>query len=119
MNDKELLEMAAKAAGYDVSPGRNGFENILYKRSQKAGSELFYYDVWNPLDDSGEALCLAIDLGLLVDCDDSVQEVEAVLAMTGDDSDYVRCSESYGQGKHAATRRAIVRAAAQIGWNKL
>ena len=111
MNDKELLENAAKAAGYDVIYA----SEYYFMRDVQCGA----LTIWNPLDDSGQALCLAIDLGLLVDCDDSVQEVEAVLAMTGDDSDYVRCAESYGKDKHAATRRAIVRAAAQIGWNKL
>jgi hypothetical protein len=93
MNDRELLEFAAKAAGHE-------FKDMEGR--------------WNPLTYDGDALRLAVKLGLDVemhgctaplsfacafDCMRNIaEEVEA------DDGD-----------PYAATRRAIVRAAAEIG----
>ena len=54
---------------------------------------------WNPLTDDGDALRLAVKLSLL--CDDDVQ--------------YAPVNVWEGQDPYAATRRAIVRAAAEIG----
>ena len=54
---RELLEMAAKAAGYNVKPHPN----------YKSCSDLaFTYQNknWNPLTDDGEALRLAAKLGI-------------------------------------------------------
>lgn len=90
MTDRELLELAAKAAGRPVW-------------------------AWNPLDDDGDALRLAVKLGLLIDCDNVLKDVEAVLVMRDHDDQYVRMNERYGDDPYAATRRAIVRAAAEIG----
>jgi hypothetical protein len=76
MNDRELLELAAKAAGIP-------FSNI----------EL----VWNPLTDDGDALRLAVKLDLF------------------DAATLTYEPEEYRADPYAATRRAIVRAAAEIG----
>ena len=100
--DETLLELAAKAAGLSHPDG-------VYWVRNDAG------DSWNPLTDDGDALRLAVRLGLLVDCDDVLKEVEAVLVMRDHDDDYVRMSEKYETNPLAATRRAIVRAAAEIG----
>ena len=115
MNDRELLELAAKAAGYDpkwrewVTSRIAEFQTIKHKKNQG----FFVNDKqWNPLDDDGDAQRLAVKLQLLpvnfaifdgkeklieVDCRDG-----SVLEPIGDDP-------------FAATRRAIVRAAAEIG----
>ena len=56
MTNKELLELAAKAAGMNVEPV-----------SQYGVTELFDNDAhreWNPLTDDGDALRLAVDLNL-------------------------------------------------------
>lgn len=94
MNDKELLELAAKAAGYSCGI-----------RTTKIGIEKFYINghVWNPLDDDGDALRLAVKLNLTV-CSGPVY------------SYVVGCTQEKNNGDpYAATRRAIVLAAAGIG----
>ena len=115
MSDRELLELAAKAAGVDYKP-----DNKDWKHDDHCA--FWDYDDlctcgarWNPLTDDGDALRLAVKLGLLVDCDSVLQEVEAVLVMRSHEDDYARMSEKYGTDPYAATRRAIVRAAAEIG----
>lgn len=59
MNDKELLEMAAKAAGYELadkvdSQIPSGGVWIIDKNGKDA--------VWSPLLDDGDALRLAVKL---------------------------------------------------------
>jgi hypothetical protein len=109
MTDRELLELAAKAAGIDWIKNCVWIENGFY--SPLATHERIS---WNPLTEDRDALRLAVKLGLFVDCDEVLQEVEAVLAAHFQDDDYVRMSEKYGTDPYAATRRAIVRAAAEI-----
>lgn len=101
--DRELLERAAKAAG-------------IYRDAL----DCEWYDPqghvrpgWNPLADSGDALELAVKLHLMIDTYDP---------RTGDDAVEVQawhtmanlCVEPRGSDPAAATRRAIVRAAAAI-----
>lgn len=99
--DKELLELAARAASYNVKAHEDG---TLYCDCRCAG----YWGVWNPLTDDGDALRLAVALRLLIDTDynDCVAagccQLDEVL-------------EPIGNDRLAATRRAIVRAAAAIG----
>jgi len=94
MNDKELLELAAKAAGMD---GLGLFWNERLKCLWDA--EGFTFD---PLEDDGDALRLAVKL---------VLGIRFYI-------DGVGVGESYEMNNadpQAATRRAIVRAAAEIG----
>jgi hypothetical protein len=65
--------------------------------------------IWNPLKDDGDALRLAVQLGLLVNID-SGEVVEVCVAYP-----QIDVSERFGADKYAATRRAITRAAAEIG----
>lgn len=97
MSDRELLEMAAKAAGPDVF----GEPGSYFRRC--AGAAV---TGWNPLTDDGDALRLAVALGLVVDC----SRPSAALPFTRHSYDL-----SEGGNSPAATRRAIVRAAAAIG----
>ena len=87
MSDRELLELAAKAAGLSLS--RCDDAVWCDEREDFFG--------WNPLTDGGDALRLAVKLG---DRDGQV----TFLIDTKHDGD-----------PYAATRRAIVRAAAEIG----
>lgn len=100
---RELLEMAAKAAGIVVSdwlPGSHGFA---------IESAPGHVRRWNPLTDDGDALRLAVKLGLEVWTDDA----GFVRVMAREVFDVV--VEAPSADPYAATRRAITRAAAEIG----
>ncbi len=93
-SDKELLEKAAKAVGID---GR---------RLPDAWPDRFDDDQWNPLIDDGDALRLAVRLGMLFTYMKAEFEMFQKFYLEELDND-LKPSE--------ATRRAIVRAAAEIG----
>ena len=103
MTDKELLELAAKAAGIDLgywSPTYNAYWTGEY---------------WNPLTDDGDALRLAVKLGLAIRVLEKCVFVESDPETLLGQSQYSEL-EMYGNSDpYAATRRAIVRAAAEIG----
>jgi hypothetical protein len=105
MNDRELLELAAKAAGIDWVDGH-----------ESAGLRDQNGTVWNPLTNSGDALELAVKRGMEVNTDwaklcvrvwDGIGEYYYEQLST----DSINCDID----PYAATRRAIVRAAAEIG----
>jgi len=100
MNDYELLRLSAKATGFELE--------------YRLGSDAFYYDdpdsgreQWDPLSDDGQALRLATKLGICIvfmeECDSVMAEHSTHGVMI------VEAMDDYG------TRRAIVRAAAEIG----
>jgi len=95
--DRELLELAAKAAGIEVRPhpNRGISKNLIFIGSN--GN-------WNPLTDDGDALRLAVKLGFTVEPGKCWHSPYG--PAFGED---VLC------GEMKATRRAIVRAAAAIG----
>ena len=97
MTDRELLEFAAKAAGYEYLWN---IDSLLIKGSSGR---------WNPLTDDGDALRLAVKLGFCISPPDPYLNKVYVSAYgTG-------AVEDCGDDPYAATRRAIVRAAAEIG----
>lgn len=106
MTDRELLELAAKAAGlWDAA---NNCIDIP----------------WNPLTNDGDALRLAveleIDISLYAEKGGCVYAQSKHLLGFGTDGNpsyqaHEYMKEAYGSDKTAATRRAIVRAAAEIG----
>ena len=108
--DRELLELAAKAAGIDSVP-----QPFLHNRKEE-GMLCKSGRLWNPLTDDGDALRLAIRLRI---------NIEHMKTLGGEDFG-VNCwpvgrgdcgvSEDSDLSDYAAiTRRAIVRAAAEIG----
>ncbi len=103
MTDHQLLELAAKAAGIELQafyhPARGVFP-------VSGGS-------WNPLTDDAEALRLAVKLR--IDLDQYADSVRCLRSEDFDDSEGTEAVENLGQDQYAATRRAIVRAAAEIG----
>lgn len=103
MTDRELLEMAAKSAGVSVVRGYFGCGECWL--TEKAG---FGLTPWNPLTDDGDALRLAVIVG--IDVDQYGDRAEAWKAGL-----YGFIVEPYSCDPCAATRRAIVRAAAAIG----
>jgi len=105
MSDRELLEMAAKAAGYDVVFVHDNKIPMRRDVPNRKGMK-----VWNPLEDDGDALRLAVKLQLQIRPNDYDVMVVARLPAhitTAEVCDY--------KDPYAATRRAIVRAAAEIG----
>ena len=108
MSDKELLEMAAKAAGLNIVFKRwSGFyrSGCLSIRGEWTSRERSFVESkeWNPLTDDGDALRLAVKLKFNIEWDFNEVSVNYTAA------------EFEGDDPYAATRRAIVRAAADIG----
>lgn len=105
MDDRELLERAAKAAGLPVQWVPYRCVLVRLDRSEYVSGEA-RYPSWNPLADDGDALRLAVSLGLVVDC-------------SRPSAGPPFCSHLHAEigieDWNAATRRAIVRAAAEIG----
>ena len=104
MTDKELLELAAKAAGISIGPYYANHDAYLKEPFQE---NIF----WNPLTDDGDALRLAVKLELTIG---KPFEHKIALVWLDDITSFAGNSEKEG-GIYAATRRAIVRAAAEIG----
>lgn len=130
--DRELLELAAKAAGvtgaygkyqgdmYDPDCGQVGI--CVYTTGRGDPSYL-----WNPLIDDGDALRLAVKLGLaVIPYPIYAHPKHSVIvkqydhrAVLREESDVVIDEiEVFGTDPMAATRRTIVRAAA-IVWEKM
>ena len=103
MTDRELLEFAAKAAGPDIF----GEPGLWFRRL--AGSHV---TGWNPLTNDGDALRLAVKLRMMVSGIGKVI-VDGVHVQT-DSGVCIEAVDPDGD-LYAATRRAIVRAAAEIG----
>ncbi len=113
MNDRELLEYAAKAAG--IGPLRCRLDDPMCKDFLIVPMEGGHTKGWNPLTDDGDALRLAAHLRLRIDCGlltcevhynwDEVESFGLVEIITE------RTAGKVMEG----TRRAIVRAAAEIG----
>ena len=95
MTDRELLELAAKAAGIP-----SGWLDAAYDCWE--GDPILIRSAWNPLTNDGDALRLAVklreDLSLLMPACFGIGRYK-----------------EWKDDPYAATRRDIVRAAAEIG----
>ena len=111
MTDREYLEMAAKAAGLTL----NQYPDEDFLRAYNGHEN----PIWDPLTSDGDALRLAVRLGISVHLDLGNRIVIAkpgLFPRVGNEE--IHYDESkFGGGCDplAATRRAIVRAAAEIG----
>ena len=105
MNDRELLKLASRAAGIDW------FDEPALQAGK--GLHMKSGPFWNPLQDDGDALLLAVGLKLDVQFFDGYAEIHV-----GGDGITSATVEPYAPDMQAATRRAIVRAAAEIGRTK-
>ncbi len=102
MTDRELLELAAKAAGVAIQYWHaDGYHVALIPNRGLWG--------WNPLQDDGDALRLAVKCGIDIELQES-----CVYASWSDGYKYQLFDWNNGD-QYAATRRAITRAAAEIG----
>jgi hypothetical protein len=121
MTDRELLEIAARAAGYCVK-WKDAYDagfldqdlRILPEERQHFIFASFPFKEWNPLADDGDALRMAVKLGI-----DIVVSVARPARSAACPPDQIGpehyLEEDHNGDPYAATRRAIVRAAAEIG----
>ena len=111
MTDQELLELAAKAAG---------FTNLTYcpawncmAEYDELGGYYKWETYWNPLVRDSDALRLAVNLQLGISIPPVVDGRIEVVTFYGPIVSIVEHPQN--NDRNAATRRAIVRAAAEIG----
>lgn len=107
MSNRELLELAAKAAGYESVE----FVQISDDRFEcHAWVSEFCCIAWNPIEDDGDAFRLAVRLRFqIIAYKDRVEILQDGICIGSADSVYsCGCMPS-------TTRLAITRAAAQIG----
>lgn len=115
MTDREMLELAAKAAGIQGQ----------WVEIRKSGEAMFPIpahlqqfilsgarESWDPLNDDGDALRLAVKLR--IDVIHNEPRDNDAWVMAGGDLDCVEDVDGE-DSRPAATRRAITRAAAEIG----
>lgn len=103
--DRELLELAAKAAEIKLNIGQG---------SKEEGSWIWPINVdtgkdWDPLTDDGDALRLAVKLGISIDTRGNA------VCVISQDGAHVALESAKGNEALPITRSAIVRAAAAIG----
>lgn len=110
MTDRELLEAAAKAAGFHFHGHRVGLDYINCYVSTTGDSDDWF--VWSPLTDDGDALRLAVKLRIEPR---QTATMASALYEADNPNGFAIMFENYGTDPYAATRRAIVRAAAEIG----
>lgn len=119
--DRELLELAAKAAGINLWWDGDSPKELVHHWSgnpEDGGEERDY--PWNPLSDDGDALRLAVKLALSIVREEEfvqgerIPTVEVIGEWRKDDS-RLCVMQSLDAHPCIATRRAIVRAAAEIG----
>jgi len=110
MTDQELLTFAAKAIGRCTHPntrrslGNWGCDTICVDCNKH-----IVEDLWEPLTNDGDALKLVVALNMTLQC--SYASVWVETATPG-----LEIIENHrNKNAGAATRRAIVRAAAEIG----
>jgi hypothetical protein len=103
MTDRKMLELAAKAAGirleWDGDP--RDWQPMYYEGKT--------YHVWNPLTNDGDAFRLEVKLKLNIEFGERNQHEWPHIVWVAP------CFEPLRSDPYADTRRAIVRAAAEIG----
>ena len=115
-DDKTLLELAAKAAGYlETASVQDGYGFIALRVMDETGD--WTGKDWNPLIDDGQALRLAVKLDLAVMPYPVFESPKHSVVVSQRNLEHSRFEvvELYKTDPYAATRRAIVRAAAAIG----
>lgn len=112
MTDQELIMLAALAAGYELAEF-----NGLKSNHKRYIPELGCIKAWNPLTDDGDALRLAVRIGAMyrepfrisIEFQSDGDQDYTVIEHKGETVFY------HDKDPSAATRRAIVLAAAEIG----
>lgn len=118
LNDRELLEKAAKAAGYTGVISFGGDVGVMAPCNPVGTSK---FQRWNPLTDDGDALRLAVKLRISLTHQQEYMGgpvLEFIESKTQHTASHFPKSfeECFTEtDEMAATRRAIVRAASSIG----
>lgn len=115
MNDRTLLELAARAAGIKARWFRvKQWRQVGGYRMQTGQEDVFgthHSKPWNPLTDDGDALRLAVKRGFVVTPDRENQRT-----LVSNQAGHEYCAIYWDKlGEMAATRLAITEAAAEIG----
>ena len=110
MNDRELLEAAAKAAGI-----KGWWSDDRDYPSVPVSNNGRVERWWNPLTDDGDALRLAVKLSIDIEL---MQGMVIVSNYATSDVSTVCVDWEKSGDPYAATRRAIVRAAASLQSSK-
>ena len=104
MTDQELLELAAKAMGFAQHHSYREKLNALLWLSDSG-----YPSTWSPLTDDKDAFQLAVDMKMIIDPYSGVVGIPpSTIIATINNGDI-----------YAATRRAIVQVAAEVGKEKV
>lgn len=118
-SDRELLELAAKAEGRDLSCAFwGGALDGFYWLTQDDDLPAIY---WNPRKDDGDALRLALALDMVLDCENCCATAEKGKVRGNQwfggvpDSPHAGGGFDHNSEKPKIMRLAIVRAAAAIG----
>lgn len=116
--DRELMELAAKAAGIQVHRGIQHQSEMLF-RSIGSVDGRFSGIEWDPLDDDSDALQLAVTLDIAIEPRSDRSETEACTwVSTPGGMETIRRAVPHGDDPGAATRRAIVLLAAAL-WEQI
>lgn len=102
MSDRELLELAAKAVGFELAP--SGFKPRVALEDDDP-----VYKTWNPLNDNADAFQLLVDLGLPINPEFGKGGLSVSYNLS-----HVIYLENW-EGDAESVRRSIVKAAAHIG----
>ncbi|WP_323600637.1 hypothetical protein [Pseudomonas putida] len=103
MEDRELLDLAAKAAGMPPLHDEHGIFSAWVGDSERG-------HWWNPLEDDGDALRLAADLCINIEWFPGMKFVQTCRFGIGEIIGWVD-----ERGRSVSLRRAITVAAAKIG----
>lgn len=119
MDDRGLLELAAKAVGLVLIDWNDNWFD--YGPGYRYETETGWRELWNPLTDDGDALRLAIKLNIEIRPDAQVFETctAYMVGAYGYNERELWYEDENGDARTddpmTATRRAIVRSAAKIG----
>lgn len=95
LQDKKLIELAAKAVNRKIKYNCLGFQHADY--------------AWNPLVDNSAAF------QLFIDCDFNIELEDDCVVVNGRDVQEYQLYENHGDDKQKAVRVAITKAAAKRG----
>jgi hypothetical protein len=109
VTDRELLELAAKAAQLQIG---------LWFDTARGGGFQVDAHVWNPLNDDADALRLAVRTGLARGTPIRIRlefQCDGEQDYTTIEGPHGETTQHHNDDATQSTRRAIVRAAAEIG----
>lgn len=119
MEDREVMELAAKAIGLEVYESPDGTMQNRPVLAFSVGGLMGttpYEEQWNPLEYDNQAFWLLVDLRLSIFVEDSDGSARNISVEDSRGLAHISVQPSAtGDNAHAATRRAIVLAAAEIG----